>query len=87
MKVEGARRTGSTLLLIAFGLLVGSAPLHADELVRFLAAAKDQIGKTLTYDPHYSVLSYPGGDVPIESGVQIAAIAKMVTRLSGRDQR
>ena len=33
------------------------------------AAAREQIGKTLIYDPAYVRLSYPGGDVPIERGV------------------
>ena len=34
-----------------------------------VAAARDQIGKTLSYDPAYTSLSYPNGDVPIEKGV------------------
>ena len=32
-------------------------------------AARDQIGKTIYYDPAYTKLDYPGGDVPIEKGV------------------
>ena len=32
-------------------------------------AAREQLGKTVTYDPAYQVLSYPNGDVPIETGV------------------
>ena len=39
------------------------------EAEKFLAAAHAQIGKTLAYDPAYTVLAYPGGDVPIERGV------------------
>lgn len=35
-------------------------------LVRY---ARAQVGKTLYYDPTYTVLAYPGGDVPIERGV------------------
>ena len=38
----------------------------ANELVK---AARDQIGKTLSYDPGYQVLDYPDGDVPIDRGV------------------
>jgi len=34
-----------------------------------VAAARNQIGKTLSYDPSYTTLSYPNGDVPIEKGV------------------
>ncbi len=32
-------------------------------------AARDQVGKTLSYDPTYTPLAYPGGDVVIEKGV------------------
>jgi uncharacterized protein YijF (DUF1287 family) len=34
-----------------------------------VAAARNQIGKTTTYDPSYVCLDYPGGDVAIERGV------------------
>ncbi|MFD2256702.1 DUF1287 domain-containing protein [Luteolibacter algae] len=34
-----------------------------------VAAAKKQIGVTLSYDPAYATLAYPGGDVPREWGV------------------
>jgi uncharacterized protein YijF (DUF1287 family) len=34
-----------------------------------LAAARRQIGTTLTYDPAYTRLSYPNGDVPRAKGV------------------
>lgn len=36
---------------------------------KLVAAAESQIGRTLTYDPAYTRLSYPFGDVPIEKGV------------------
>lgn len=53
-------------------LLAGSLPVLAEpapEIARLLAAAETQIGKTLAYDPAYTVLLYPGGDVPIDRGV------------------
>ena len=34
-----------------------------------MEAARNQIGVTVSYDPSYRQLSYPGGDVPIDSGV------------------
>ena len=34
-----------------------------------VSAARDQVGKTLSYDPAYTRLSYPGGDVAMEKGV------------------
>ena len=39
------------------------------EVAKFVEAAHAQIGKTLTYDPAYTSLVYPGGDVPLERGV------------------
>lgn len=36
---------------------------------KLVAAARHQVGITLTYDPAYSKLDYPGGDVPRERGV------------------
>lgn len=34
-----------------------------------MSAARAQIGVTTGYDPSYVALAYPGGDVPIETGV------------------
>jgi uncharacterized protein len=36
---------------------------------KLIAAARKQIGITLTYDPAYSTLSFPNGDVPRNKGV------------------
>ena len=36
---------------------------------RLVAAALSQVGVTVTYDPSYVKLGYPGGDVPAERGV------------------
>jgi uncharacterized protein YijF (DUF1287 family) len=35
---------------------------------RLIAAARSQIGVTLRYDPAYTILPFPGGDVPRERG-------------------
>ena len=34
-----------------------------------VAAARNQIGRTVTYDPAYVRLNYPRGDIPIDRGV------------------
>ena len=34
-----------------------------------ISGAKDQIGKTVSYNPAYKTLSYPNGDVPVSYGV------------------
>ncbi|BCU77007.1 DUF1287 domain-containing protein [Luteolibacter sp. LG18] len=45
-------------------------PLHAETPgPKLVEAARKQVGVTLTYDPAYAVLGYPGGDVPRERGV------------------
>ena len=58
---------------IALALFVAFAlPVFAErpaDVERFLAAAGAQIGKTITYDPAYTSLTYPGGDVPLDRGV------------------
>ena len=36
---------------------------------KFVAAARQQIGITISYDPAYSSLTFPGGDVPRSRGV------------------
>ncbi|MFE0754388.1 DUF1287 domain-containing protein [Inquilinus sp. NPDC058860] len=60
-------------LFLSFGLLPvlgriarAEAP---DRPARLVAAAEAQIGVTLTYDPAYVRLAYPGGDVPRDRGV------------------
>jgi uncharacterized protein YijF (DUF1287 family) len=59
------------LAAICFGFALGSAhaapwSVDATQLVR---AARGQVGVTLGYDPRYRRLDYPGGDVPVETGV------------------
>ncbi|MBX3743101.1 MAG: DUF1287 domain-containing protein [Akkermansiaceae bacterium] len=49
--------------------LLALVPLHAQVGDKIVGAARKQIGVTLTYDPAYTSLSYPNGDVPREKGV------------------
>jgi uncharacterized protein YijF (DUF1287 family) len=37
--------------------------------VRLIAAARAQVGTTIRYDPAYTILRFPNGDVPREKGV------------------
>jgi uncharacterized protein len=41
----------------------------ASKLDAILKAARNQVGATVTYDPLYQILSFPGGDVPLDRGV------------------
>lgn len=53
--------------VMVFWLLAFAAQaIEADKLV---LAAREQVGVTLGYDPTYRRLSYPGGDVPLATGV------------------
>ena len=57
-------------LLILFCLLAGlSGPAVAIQPEQLVASARDQVGVTLSYDPAYRQLVYPGGDVPLATGV------------------
>lgn len=58
---------GRLLLLAMLGLpLVAAAAVEPQRLVD---AARAQVGVTLGYDPAYRQLDYPGGDVPLQTGV------------------
>ncbi|NQT85464.1 DUF1287 domain-containing protein [bacterium] len=51
-------------------VVTASQTTEPDALTSPIAgAARRQIGRTVTYDPSYVGLDYPGGDVPIEKGV------------------
>ncbi len=54
--------------LLASALFIGGIA-QASPATQLVAAAKSQVGVTLHYDPAYTSLRYPGGDVPMERGV------------------
>ncbi len=56
------------LLCCLIALLTLPALATSPQLT-LVEAARSQIGVTVSYDPSYRQLSYPGGDVPIDSGV------------------
>jgi uncharacterized protein YijF (DUF1287 family) len=56
-------RNLALLLLLATPALAGSEPSRLTE------AARDQVGVTVTYDPAYASLDFPGGDIPRDRGV------------------
>jgi uncharacterized protein YijF (DUF1287 family) len=60
-------------LFLSFGLLPVLGPVAQAEVPdwpqRLVAAAEAQVGVTVTYDPAYVRLAYPGGDVPRDRGV------------------
>jgi uncharacterized protein len=67
--MEISRRS---VLIGAPALVLAGAGLNAQTVprsTRLIAAARRQIGVTLTYDPAYTRLGFPGGDVPRAKGV------------------
>lgn len=61
-----------------------SAPRPAPPSPPLVAAARAQIGQTVRYDPAYTVLDYPGGDVPADRGVCTDVIVRAL-RTQGLD--
>ena len=61
------------LIVSTFALLLPWQTVPAEDLgsvgQKIVEAARTQVGKTLSYDPSYRRLEYPGGDLPIETGV------------------
>jgi uncharacterized protein YijF (DUF1287 family) len=62
------RRLRCLLVVLASVVLVDPA-LAGSEPSRLAKAARDQVGVTVTYDPSYSRLEFPGGDLPRDRGV------------------
>lgn len=54
-----------------FGFLLCAATAQADNTfgIKLAKSAEKQIGVTLSYDPAYRRITYPGGDAPKETGV------------------
>lgn len=58
------------VLLLALCLLPFQVQAEGtDTGTKIVTAARKQVGVTLTYDPAYVTLEYPGGDVPRDRGV------------------
>ncbi len=52
-----------------FIFLLTSSLLFSGNIDRLISSARNQVGRTTTYDPAYVRLKYPGGDIPISRGV------------------
>ena len=60
----------AVVLCCIIGIVDAEPPPAAQEAgASIVAAARQQVGKTLYYDPSYTRIAYPMGDVPIEIGV------------------
>ncbi len=74
----------SLLALAAALLIAASFPSYAtgEDIV---AAARDQVGVTVHYDPSYHRIGYPNGDVAPERGVCTDVIVRALRRARGLD--
>jgi uncharacterized protein YijF (DUF1287 family) len=64
----------SVLIFALTSLGTESASLSA----RVVKAARQQIGVTKGYDPAYRALKYPGGDVPLHTGVCTDVVVRAI---------
>lgn len=69
------------IIFLAFTAAVCFAEVKPDKLV---ASARSQIGRTVSYDPAYRKLAYPGGDVPANTGVCSDVVVRAL-REQGQD--
>ena len=74
----------SLLSFIVHAVAQAIAPAAQASPAELVAAARSQVGVTLSYDPRYERLAYPGGDVPIERGVCTDVIVRAYRKL-GQD--
>lgn len=56
-------------LALILPLVLATSAFAGSEPSRLTAAARDQVGVTVTYDPAYVALPFPGGDLPRDRGV------------------
>jgi len=68
---------------LAFG--ISGTAMAATGAQRLVAAARRQVGVTLTYDPAYSVLAFPGGDVDRSKGVCTDVLIRAYRDAMGAD--
>jgi len=57
----------TAIAMLCLGFAVQA--LAGIDTTQLVADARAQIGVTVTYDPTYQKLKYPGGDVPVDKGV------------------
>ncbi len=62
-------------------LLATTVSAQPAKIAMFVAAANSQVGVTRGYDPSYRQLAYPGGDVPLETGVCADVIVRAFRRV------
>lgn len=68
-------------VLLALPVVIAQAQHDADTASnQVVAAALEQLGQTIYYDPSYQRLAYPGGDVPLDRGVCTDVVVRAFRR-------
>jgi len=57
------------IILAGFSLIANCLYAQEDLGQKIVLGARNQVGKTIRYDPSYQILDYPNGDVEISGGV------------------
>lgn len=70
-------------VILFFALCMGIA--GAETGAKIVEAARKQVGITLSYDPAYTAMKYPGGDVPEERGVCTDVVIRALREALGED--
>ena len=66
-------------------ILSKESPAATGKAARLIAAARAQIGVTTRYDPAYTRLAFPGGDVPRERGTCTDVVVRAYRDALGLD--
>lgn len=69
-------------IVAALGLILRADTQEGAALgTRIATAARQQVGVTTEYDPGYAALDYPGGDVPIRTGVCSDVVVRAIRKV------
>lgn len=81
-------KTYLLFVTLAVALLLCGPALFAAETPAphpLVTAAREQVGKTVLYDPKYETMAYPNGDVPQERGVCTDVVIRAFRTALGQD--
>jgi uncharacterized protein YijF (DUF1287 family) len=70
---------------IVVGLILTATGAESGTASDLAAAARDQVGKTLRYDPSYQPIGYPNGDIPLDRGVCTDVVVRALRTAYGYD--
>jgi uncharacterized protein len=78
-------RRSFLLASAAFSAAPATAQVADSTAAKLITSAREQVGVTLTYDPAYTNLAFPNGDVPRDKGVCTDVIVRAYRDALGID--